>query len=91
MAYRMRWQLSIDWVAPGMGLGQNNLAGPGEVGGNAQTLTIFNSQGASTPTSSTFLAADITALLATLSTDASAQLNAAATLARIQNFSTGTG
>lgn len=89
MAYRIRYQASIDWVAPGMGLGQNNLSGPGEVGGNAQTLTFIGTGGATTPTSSTFLAADVTALLLGMSNDLSTQMNAA--LTRVQNFSTGTG
>ncbi len=89
MAYRLRWQISVDWVPPGMGLGLNNLAGPGEVGGPAQTLTIFGSQGASTPTSTNFAASDVTALLSTLSTDASAQFNVPATLARVAAFSSG--
>ena len=91
MTYRLRWQIAVDWVPPGMGLGLNNLAGPGEVGGPAQTLTIFGSQGSLTPTSTTFLAADVTTLLAAISTDASAQFNVPATLARVQGFSSGGG
>ncbi len=91
MAYRLRWQISVDWVPPGMGLGLNNVFGPGEVGGPAQTLTIFGSQGASTPTSTNFAASDVTALLSTLSTDASAQFNVPATLARVAAFSSGGG
>jgi hypothetical protein len=89
MAYRLRWQISVDYVPPGLGLGQNNLAGPGEVGGPAQTLTIFGSQGASTPTSTTFTGSDITNMLTTLTTDASTQLNAVAT--RVTNFASGGG
>ncbi len=91
MAYRLRWKISVDWVPPGMGLALNNVVGPADPGGPAQTLTIFGSQGASTPTSSTFTASDITTLLSTISTDASAQFNVAATLARVQAFSSGGG
>ncbi len=91
MAYRLRWKISVDWVPPGMGLGLANVSGPADPGGPAQTLTIFGSQGSSTPTSSTFNSSDVTALLSTLTTDASAQFNVAATLARVQNFSNGTG
>lgn len=89
MAYRLRWKISVDFVPPGEGLGQNNLPPLADTGGNAQTLTIFGSGGANTPVSNTFLSGDVTNLLATLSTDASTQLNAA--LARVQGFASGGG
>lgn len=89
MPYRVRWKMSVDFVPPGEGLGQNALPPLGDTGGNAQTLTIFGSGGASTPVSNTFLTGDVTNLLATVSTDASAQLNAQ--LARVQGFASGGG
>ena len=94
MPYRLRYEVAVDWVPPGVGLGQQALIGsgaasaPGYAGGQQQTLQI---NAAATPASTTFLSADITALLLTMTTDLSAQLNAAATLGRIQNFSTGGG
>lgn len=90
MPYRLRYQASIDFVPAGRGLGQDAqvAAMPGEAGGNQQTLTFFDSINA---TSSTFLAADITALLLAATNDLSAQMNIAATLARVQNFATGGG
>ena len=93
MAYRLRYQVSVDWVAPGMGPGLSNPDGPGVApAGNAQTLTLFNGQtGLYPPNSSTFLAADVTALTNSMAADIAAQFNVAATLARVQNFSTGTG
>jgi hypothetical protein len=89
MSYRIRYQLSVDWVPPGLGLGMNNPTGHGEVGGPAQTLTFFGSPGASVPNSTTFLSSDVTNLLASMSTDLSTQMNAQ--LARVQGFSTGGG
>jgi hypothetical protein len=94
MPYRLRYEAAIDFVPPGVGLGQQALVGsgaassPGFAGGQQQTLQINS---AATPASTTFLSADITALLATMTADISAQLNAAATLARIQGFATGGG
>lgn len=109
MAYRLRYQVWVDWVPPGVGLGiEQGTSGPGPLtAGPAQTLAFFNSQsGASTvaspiaatasglglpPNSNTFLAADVSNLLAAMASDLSQQMNVAATLARVQAFSTGGG
>ncbi len=91
MAYRLRYSVLVDWVPPGMGLGinyQTTQIGPQPAGGPAQTLEFVNS---AVPVSSTFTSSDITSLLSTLTTDISAQMNAAATLARVQGFATAGG
>jgi hypothetical protein len=95
MPYRLRYDVAVDFVPQGMGLGQQASA-PGAVGagpaGPAQTIEFFNTIGGLfPPNSNTFTSTDITALLASMSTDLSAQMNAAATLARIQGFATGGG
>lgn len=108
MAYRIRYQVWVDWVPAGLGLGIEGAGGPGPVpAGNAQTLAFFNSQsGTSTvaspiaatasglglpPNSNTFTATDVQNLLAAMASDLSAQMNVAATLTRVQNFSSGGG
>ena len=89
MAYRVTAQLQVNWVGPGLGPmgGQLAVPLPQAPAGGAQTLEFVNQAGGYN--SLTFLAADITNLLAALTTDMSAQMNAQIT--RIQNFSTGTG
>jgi len=91
MPYRLRWKISVDFVPPGEGLGQNALPPLADTGGNAQTLTIFGSGGSQTPVSNTFTNSDVTALMATLSADATAQFDNAALQARVQGFATGGG
>jgi len=93
MAYRIRYQVSVDWVTPGMGPGLSNPQGPGVApAGNAQTLTFFNGQSSTLPpNTSTFLTADVTTLTNAMAADIAAQMNVASVLARVQNFSTGTG
>src|SRR5580692_8846526 len=99
MAYRLRYWCAVDWVTPGMGLGisASPVSGPGAVpAGNAQTIVFFNGGGNASgttlpPTSTTFLASDVTTLTNAMAADLSAQMDVAATLARIQAFSTGGG
>jgi hypothetical protein len=89
MPYKIRYQLNVDFVPAGRGLGVEFAAAaiaPGYAGGEAQTLNV---QDTAALGSNTFVAADITALLAAMSADLSTQLNAPATLARIQGFATG--
>ena len=93
MAYRLTYGVNVEWVPPGMGPLDNPL-GPNQAGGNAQTLYFPNSNGQVSgvnypPTSTTFLAADITALVASMTTDITAQLTAA--LSRVQGFASGGG
>lgn len=95
MAYRLTYSASVEWVAPGTG-SLSNPQGPNSPGGNAQTLYFTNSIGETPiggvslpPTSTTFLAADLSTLLTNMQTDLSTQMTAQ--LTRIQNFSTGTG
>lgn len=85
MPYRLTYIASVDFVPPGRGLGMDSQSIAGSC---AQTLTVFNS---ATPAaaSTTFVAGDVTAMLATMSADLSTQLNA--NLARVQGFATGGG
>ena len=88
MAYRMRYIVNVDWIGPGMAPGYNYQGNPlamSSNNGNAQTLQ-FQETGAG-GTSSTFVAGDITTLLAAMSTDLSTQMNAQ--IARVQAFATG--
>jgi hypothetical protein len=107
MAYRLRYQVWVDWVPSGLGLGITaSPGGPGAVpAGNAQTLEFFNSTSGVTtvavgtaaagtglpPNANTFLAADVVAMTDAMAADIQTQMQVAATLARVQNFSTGTG
>ena len=88
MAYRLRYIVNVDWVSPGIGLGQGQYVNnPGIAVGaptNAQTLAFVD---AATPYSTTFTATDVTNLLSALTTDISAQMNAQ--LTRVQGFSSG--
>jgi hypothetical protein len=87
MAYRIRYQVNIDWIGAGAGpmegLSASYLPGGGC---NGQTFDVVN---AVTPVSSTFVAADVTNLTNAMAADVAAQLNVAATLAKIQAWSTG--
>jgi hypothetical protein len=87
----MTYKVDVDWVGAGVGpMGGQTAAAVGQVpAGGAQSLSFFNAAGGQNRL--TFLAADITALLAAMSTDLSTQMNSAETLARIQNFSQGGG
>jgi hypothetical protein len=90
MPYKIRYQINVDFVPAGRGLGAEAVAStlPGYSGGEAQTI---NFQDSAAFGSSTFTSSDITALLASMSADLSTQMNAAATLARIQGFASGGG
>lgn len=91
MAYRMTCQIQVYWIGPGLGPMGGQLAPPlpQAPAGGAQVVEVQNSSGGYN--SQTFTGTDITNLLSALTTDISAQLNNAALIARIQNFSTGTG
>jgi hypothetical protein len=97
MAYRIRYQLSIDWLAPGVGpMGAPVTPLQGGQGGSAsdQTLNFSNTQPSGlvafgAGTNGALAAADITNLLAAMSADLSTQLNAAAVLARLGLWPTG--
>ena len=92
MAYGLVYKARVFWVPAGLGLGMSSASGPGLTGNPAQSLDFFNSQNATyPPNTSTFLAADVTTLTNAMAADIAAQMNIAATLARVQNFSTGTG
>lgn len=86
MAYRLRYNFNVDWVGPGAGpmsgMAAQQLPGGG---GTGQTKEFIN---ASNPMSNTFTGTDVTALVATATTDMTAQLNAA--LAQLQGWASGT-
>lgn len=100
MAYRIRYQLCIDYLAPGLG---GMTAYPTAAGaqlaicpaGGAQTLEFNNSannlllagSGAAQPGGNSLAAGDITTLLANMSADLSAQMNAQ--LGRLAQFPNG--
>ena len=88
MSYRMTYKINVDWVGPGSGpMSGNTAAVVGEApAGGAQRLSFFNAQGGQN--SQTFVAGDVTALLAAMSADLSTQMNAS--LARVQGFANGT-
>lgn len=105
MAYKIRYQLQIDYVGPGAGpmQGLAPAAGNLAMGGSTGQSKGFVTNPAAIPTvagSGTFVqggvtfqnalaSGDITTLLAQMQTDLSAQLNAAATLAQLQAWVAG--
>lgn len=101
MAYRLTYQVNIDWVGPGTGVqgGSAAPALPQGGRGGAQTIEfsnltlVPNAAGQSTIqggiNSNTFLTADITAMTNAVAAQLVTQLTAAQS--RIQGFATGGG
>jgi hypothetical protein len=91
MAYRLTYQVQVDWIGPGLGPMGGALAPVVSLApaGGGQTLQLNNVAGGQN--SQTFTGTDVTNLTNAMAADIAAQLNVAATLARIQAFSTGTG
>ena len=91
MAFRLRYQFAVDWVPAGIGLGIEQMPGPGMApAGPAQTINFFNGETATLPpVTSTFTSGDVTTLTNAMAADAAAQLNLA--LTRIQQFPSGGG
>lgn len=88
MAYRLRYQYTIDWIPPGVGVNSGSVTSSTITSGaSAQVYTQDDTSPG--PSSLTFLAADITALTNAMAADVAAQLNVPATLARIQAFASG--
>ena len=87
MPYRVRYELFVDWAAPGRGLGMDYASTtqvPGLGGSYAQTM---NFQDSTAIGSQTFTGADITAILTAMTADLSTQMNAQTT--RIQGWASG--
>ena len=85
MAFKISYTLTVEFVAPGIGLGLNSAVQPQAFGAvQGPAISFFN---ATQPGTSTFTAADVTTLLNGMTTDLSAQMNA--NLTRIQNFGSG--
>lgn len=96
MAYRLRYLVSLDWVGPGQGpMGGGLVPLAGYECGGAQTLDLFNTPGgqnaAGTGTGGAIATSEISTITTAMAADINAQLNVAATLARIQAFATGGG
>jgi len=96
MSYRLRYEVSVDWVGDGQGpMGGAITQLSGAEAGGAQTLKFFNAAGGQnivgTGTGGAIAAANITTLLAAMSADLSTQMNVAAKLAQLQGFATGGG
>jgi hypothetical protein len=92
MAYGLVYKARVFWLPAGLGLGMNNINGPGLTGGPAQSIDFFNSTTSPyPPNSTTFNDSDVVNLTNSMAADLLAQMEVAATLTRIQNFSTGTG
>jgi hypothetical protein len=90
MAYKLSYQIQVSWVGAGAGpmaaLSAPSLAGQG---GSTGQQAEFSVNPAVLPVSATFLAADVTNLTNAMAADIAAQLNVAATLAKIQAWSSG--
>lgn len=90
MAYRLNWTASVDWLGPGMG--PVTAVGLPQPNGNSQTKTFAQSviiTGIGQGSGGALNAADITAMVAALSTDLTAQLNANPALFQMQQWPTG--
>jgi len=89
MAYRLTYTANVSWVGPGMGpmSGASAPALNGAPTAGAQTIDFTNKQGGQS--TATFAAGDITTLLTAMTTDLSAQMNAA--IAQVQGFASGGG
>lgn len=89
MAYRVTYQVNVDWVGPGTGVQGGSVAPPLPQGGRggAQTIEFSNPQGGFN--SNTFVSGDITALTNAIAAALVVQLTAAQS--RIQGFATGGG
>lgn len=92
MAYGLVYKARVFWIPAGLGVGINNINGPGLTGGPAQSLDFFNANnGTYPPNSTTFLSGDVTNLTNSMAADLAAQMSVAAILTRVQNFSSGGG
>jgi len=87
MPYRIRYNLNVDYVVAGVGLGMSAPVNSGEPGNISTSLTFYFPQTAQ-PSSPTFTTADVTNLLNAMVADLSAQMNATATQQKIQQAGT---
>lgn len=87
MAYRIRYQVNVEYLPPGIGpMGGTGAVEPGMAPtGVGFTLAFFNAAGGQS--SPTFLAGDITTLTNAMAADIAAQMTA--NIARVQGFATG--
>jgi len=96
MAYRLRYTANLDWVGPGQGpMGGGLAVIPGSEAGGAQTIQFDNTPGGQntpgTGSGGIIQSSEITTITNAMAADIAAQMNVAATLARIQGFASGGG
>lgn len=97
MAYRMRYAVWVDYFQAGIGpMGGYPTAAGGNVGpapaSGAQTLEFFSNPPpvvAGGGAGNIIVGADVTTLTNAMAADIAAQMNVAATLARLQGFASG--
>jgi hypothetical protein len=87
MPYRLRYDVSVDYVVAGIGLGHAAVLEAATPGNAGASLTFYFGQAAD-PASNTFTSADVANLLSTMVADITAQMTVPATLAKIQNAGT---
>lgn len=94
MSYRLRYNISIDWVGAGMGpMGGGLVPLGGSEAGGAQTLDLFNTSGGQnitgTGTGGALASADITTITNAMAADIAAKLNSPAILAQVGQWPAG--
>jgi hypothetical protein len=97
LAYRIRYQIFIDWLPPGIGpMGGYPTAAGGNIGpapaSGTVTLALFDNPPpvvAGGGTGNALVTGDVTTLTNAMAADIAAQMNVPATLARLAAFATG--
>jgi hypothetical protein len=91
MAWRLTYQVNVDWVGAGEGPMSGNLATPLPQGGRggAQTIEMSNAQGGQNSNVVPMTGAVVTALTNSMAADIAAQMNTL--LGRINGFASGGG
>ena len=93
MPYRLRYTWNLDWVGTGMNAMSGSLTPLNMPAGGAQTfggVSLATGQNiVGTGTGGAIATGDITTITNAMAADVNAQLNVAATLARVQGFATG--
>lgn len=87
MAYRLRYDVSVDWTPGGIGLGEGAPIYAGTFGAAAGGggLTFYFTNVNANPSSNTFTNSDIANLLNAMVADITAQMQVLATQQNIQN------
>ena len=88
MPYRIRYDLNVDYVVPGIGLGMGAVVEAGIPGGGQGSKLTFYFTNTVDPGSNTFTNADVANLLTAMYNDLLAQLEVTAVQQKIQNAGT---